>query len=192
MPRSGSVVTLFQFVGGLCTLLGVSVAIKAIFAQDYTLKDLIILIVLVALSIILGGPITLTCVKLLGLVLHRLSFSEDQKWVVAFGTAAICDVLLVPKNMLPMTIFSFLSSIMICVVAVGWDCDRSGMTEGFLVGFGKLLLVYLIKQDFTFSLLCGSVLCLAVVAKFTEGKAEATPNPNLAGKADSPHLITQA
>nr|CAN86557.1 papaver rhoeas pollen S [Papaver rhoeas] len=188
MPRHAIVVHVFQFLAGFVTLFGSALAIRTVISHPYTLQDLIIFILLFAIAVLVGKYITITYLKLLGWVLQHLTVTENQKWVVAFGTTAVCDVFLVTTNMTPVTSICFLSSIMICVVAAGWDRDRSGMTEGFLIGFGKLLLVNLIREDCTASVMYGSVLFLAIVAKFTENAVGATPlNPPIVGHEDSSH-----
>nr|CAX48743.1 pollen S [Papaver rhoeas] len=186
MPRNRHAIYVFRFLAMFVTLFGVAFLVRIKSHHALTWKDLTAFVVLIVLSVIGGGYVSLMYVQALRWLLQHLHVSENQKWVIAFGTTAICDVFLATHNMHATAALSFIALIMICVVAIGWGRDRSGMTEGFFVGFGKLLLINLFSGNLPSALFTGIVLFLAVVAKLTECADEATSAARLVGNADSP------
>lgn len=164
MARNEYVINIFRVFSVFLTFLGVALATGARFRRG-SLNNLITFMGILVPTVVGGGFISLQYIRLLKWVLTHLHVSEDQKWVTAVGINAICDVILVRHHLTSDILVSIICMILICVVAAGWDRDESGMTEGLLIGFGKLSLVHLIIHRLSSAAACGAVLLFAIVSK---------------------------
>ncbi|OVA15104.1 hypothetical protein BVC80_613g3 [Macleaya cordata] len=171
MPRSVLITTVFQVslvvFGAMLGIIGGCAFEVGSLSQNRITQALQCILIALLTA---GGSILY--VMLLRWLLPRLQargeLREKNRVVVAVLIIVLCDPFVDMKSLGPLVVLATLSSMLICVITTGLDYDRTGMTEGLLIGFLKLLLGYVMGSKLGESVICAMVLLLVIISKLTE------------------------
>ncbi|MCL7031537.1 hypothetical protein MKW94_017802 [Papaver nudicaule] len=94
---------------------------------------------------------------------------EQRRWFVAVGLMGILESFLDENNILSLIIITAISIFIICVVSIGWDHDRTGVTDGLFMTYFQWTALFLINSKSSWQLLmCGLTLSAVIASKFSE------------------------